>query len=126
MKETRRNMKREIRISSTLRRQLVSEFGTTSKTVYQAMHYVGGSELLEGIRKAALERGGQVVVIAPEDSVLVDMGDHMVRYYSGGAHLDLDKATGDARLYNKDGSLCSTHHSVASPLLPVLEFGKSL
>ena len=119
-------MKREIRISNGLRRELVEQFGTTQKTVWQALHYVGGSELLEGIRRVALERGGQVYIIAPEEEVLLDMGDKMVRDYRGGAHLDLDKATGDARLYNKDGSLCSTHHSVASTLLPVIEFGKSL
>ena len=119
-------MKREIRISSVLRHQLVEEFGTTAKTVYQALHYMGGSELLEGIRKAALERGGQVVIIAPEESVLVDMGDRFVQHYRSGARLEFDKETGNALLYNKDGELRSTHHSVASSLLPVLEFSKNL
>nr|DAX85871.1 MAG TPA: hypothetical protein [Bacteriophage sp.] len=126
MKETRSSVKKKIRISNALRRQLIEEFATTSKTIYQAINYLGSSELLVNIRRSAIEKGAQVVVMAPVDAVLVDMGDKMVRYYRGGAHLDLDKATGDARLYNKDGSLCSTHHSVASTLLPVIEFGKSL
>ena len=122
MKETRSSVKKKIRISNALRRQLIEEFDTTSKTIYQAINYLGNSELLVNIRRSAIEKGAQVVVMAPVDAVLVDMGDKMVRYYRGGAHLDLDKA----RLYNKDGSLCSTHHSVASTLLPVIEFGKSL
>lgn len=119
-------MKREIRISNALRRELVEQFGTTQKTIWQALHYVGGSELLEGIRRIALERGGEVVVTALEEEVLVDMGDRLVCRYRSGAYLECSKATGDALLYNKDGNLCSTHHSVASSLLPVLEFGKSL
>ena len=119
-------MKREIRISNTLRRELVAKFGTTTKTVYPPLHYMGGSPLLENIRKEALAGGGQVVIIAPEEAVLVDMGDRLVRHYSSGAWIECDKATGDALLYNKNGELCSTHHSVATSLLPVLDFGKNL
>lgn len=118
-------MKREIRISNALRRELVDLFGTTQKTVWQALHYVGGSELLEGIRRVALERGGQVYIIAPEEEVLLDMDGKLVQSLGKDVRLECDKATGDAYIY-KGKELRSTHHSVIALLASIQEFGKSL
>ena len=118
-------MKREIQITKAVRRELIDQFGTTRKTVHQALNYLGGSELLEQIRTEAIIRGGVVMITAPEEEVLLDTGDKLVQHLSKDVRLECDKATGNAFLY-KGNELCSTHHSVASSLLPVIEFGKSL
>ena len=118
-------MKREIKVSNALRRELVEQFGTTRKTVHSALSYQGGSELLEGIRHAALARGGEVMITAPESEVLVDLGDKLVQRFSASVRLECDKATGDIYLY-KGEELCSTHHGVIAPLKAIQEFGKSL
>lgn len=118
-------MKREIQITKAVRRELIDQFGTTRKTVHQALNYLGGSDLLEQIRTEAILRGGVVMITAPEEEVLLDTGDKLVQHLSKDVRLECDKATGNAFLY-KGNELCSTHHSVASTLLPVIEFGKSL
>lgn len=118
-------MKREIQITKAVRRELIDQFGTTRKTVHQALNYLGGSELLEQIRTEAILRGGVVMITAPEEEVLLDTGDKLVQHLSKDVRLECDKATGNAFLY-KGNELCSTHHSVVSTLLPVIEFGKSL
>ena len=60
MKETRSLVKKKIRISNALRRQLIEEFDTTSKTIYQAINYLGNSELLVNIRRSAIEKGASL------------------------------------------------------------------
>lgn len=119
-------MKREIRISNAMKRALMAEFGTTQKTVWLALHNMDvSSELLENIRKAALERGGQVYIVAPEEEVLVDTGDKLVQRLGKDVRLECDKATGNAYIY-KGSELLSTHHAVVSPLASIQEFGKTL
>lgn len=118
-------MKREIKVTNALRRELVEQFGTTRKTVHCALAYRGESELLEGIRREALARGGEVVITAPEAEVLVDLGDKLVQRFSASVRLECDKATGNVYLY-KGEELCSTHHGVIAPLKAIQDFGKSL
>lgn len=118
-------MKREIQITKTVRRELIDQFGTTRKTIHQALNYLGGSELLEQIRTEAILRGGVVMITAPEEEVLLDTGDKLVQHLSKDVRLECDKATGNACLY-KGNELCSTHHAVITPLASIQEFGKTL
>ena len=117
-------MKREIRISNALRRTLVDEFSTTRKTVHSALHYLGESELLTKIRERALAEGGRVYIIAPEEEVILDIGDKLVQRL-GDVLIECDKATGDAHIY-KGKELRSTHHAVIASLASIQEFGKTL
>ena len=94
-------MKREIQITKDVRRELINQFGTTRKTLHQALNYLGRSELLEHIRNEALRRGGVVVITAPEEEVLLDMGDKLVQRLCNDVLIEFDKVTGDANIYIK-------------------------
>lgn len=118
-------MKREIQITKAVRRELIDQFGTTRKTIHQALNYLGGSELLEQIRNEALCRGGVVVITAPEEKVLLDMGDRLVQCLGNNVRLECDKVTGDAHIY-KGNELRSTHHDVVGSLSSILDYAKTL
>ena len=92
-------MKREIQITKDVRRELINQFGTTRKTLHQALNYLGRSELLEHIRNEALRRGGVVVITVPEEEVLLDMGDKLVQSLGNDVRLVCDKGTGNAYIY---------------------------
>lgn len=118
-------MKREIQITKDVRRELINQFGTTRKTLHQALNYLGRSELLEHIRNEALRQGGVVVITAPEEEVLLDMGDKLVQRLCNDVLIEFDKTTGDANIY-KGKELRSTHHAVIASLASIQEFGKTL
>lgn len=118
-------MKREIKITNALRRSLMDELGTTRKTIHQALHFLGNSELLTKIREMALARGGRIVITAPEEEVLLDMGDRLVQSLGNDVRLECDKVTGDAQIY-KGNELRSTHHDVVGSLSSILDYAKTL
>lgn len=45
-------------------------FCVGEKTVYNALHYVGDSDLCRRIRTHALQKGGCVMVVLPEEEFL--------------------------------------------------------
>lgn len=76
-------MKKYIHIEKEDREFLERAFGVKGRTVYNALHYVGeggGSDLAKKIRKIALDRGGIVMVAAPEEETLFDADGYMRQY----------------------------------------------
>lgn len=86
-------MKKYIHIKKEDREFIAQSFGITERTVYNATHYEDmneGTDLMKKIRSLALQRGGIVMVKAPEWEVLHD-ADNFMRYYHGDILLEFSK-----------------------------------
>lgn len=59
-----------VEADKALRRHLSEVFCVGEKTVYNALHYVGDSDLCRRIRTHALQKGGCVMVVLPEEEFL--------------------------------------------------------
>lgn len=87
-------MKKYIHIQKADREFIAKLFGITERTIFNAIHFEDmseGNELAKKIRKVALERGGIVMVEAPETEVLHDADGYMCYYISGGILLEFSK-----------------------------------
>lgn len=86
-------MKKYIHIQKADRKFIAQAFGIAERTIFNAIHFEDpkdGSDLAKNIRKLALERGGIVMVEAPEWEVLHDSDDCM-RQYLGDVLLEFSK-----------------------------------
>ncbi|MBD5337705.1 MAG: hypothetical protein HDR98_01110 [Bacteroides sp.] len=74
----------------------------TNQTLYNALN-LGNPEVgVRGkIRKAALERGGEIMVTLREVETIHDAEGMMVQLFPNGARLEISKLTGDARILYK-------------------------
>lgn len=95
-------MKREIVVTKEDRAFLMKLFGVTNQTLYNALN-LGNPEVgVRGkIRKAALERGGEIMVTLREVETIHDAEGMMVQLFPNGARLEISKLTGDARILYK-------------------------
>ncbi|WP_052045732.1 hypothetical protein [Prevotella disiens] len=87
-------MKKYIHIQKADREFIAKLFGITERTIFNAIHFEDmseGNELAKKIRKVALERGGIVMVEAPETEVLHDADGYMRYYIAGGILLEFSK-----------------------------------
>lgn len=62
-------VRRFIEVDDDTRRHLEKAFGVGSRTVYNALTYAGGSDLCRRIRSHALQKGGRVMVVLPEEEL---------------------------------------------------------
>ena len=86
-------MKKYIHIKKEDREFIAKALKITERTIFNATHYTDineGSELSKKIRTLALQRGGIVMVEAPEWEVLHD-SDGYIRYYVGDVLLEFSK-----------------------------------
>ena len=86
-------MKKYIHMKKEDREFIAKALKITERTIFNATHYTDmneGSELSKKIRTLALQRGGIVMVEAPEWEVLHD-SDGYIRYYVGDVLLEFSK-----------------------------------
>lgn len=86
-------MKKYIHIQKADREFIAKVFGITERTIFNAIHFEDmndGNDLAKKIRSLALQRGGIVMVEAPEWEVLHDADGYM-RYYCGDVLLEFSK-----------------------------------
>jgi hypothetical protein len=86
-------MKKYIHMKKEDREFIATALKITERTIFNATHYTDineGSELSKKIRTLALQRGGIVMVEAPEWEVLHD-SDGYIRYYVGDVLLEFSK-----------------------------------
>jgi hypothetical protein len=86
-------MKKYIHIQKADREFIAKAFEVTERTIYNATHFKDmneGTDLMKKIRLLALQRGGIVMVEAPEWEVLHD-ADGYIRYYLGDVLLEFSK-----------------------------------
>lgn len=86
-------MKKYIHIKKEDREFIAKALKITERTIFNATHYTDmneGSELSKKIRTLALQRGGIVMVEAPETETLHDADGYM-RQYLGSVLLEFSK-----------------------------------
>ena len=87
-------MKKYIHIQKADREFIAKAFGITERTIFNATHFENmsaGNDLAKKVRKVALERGGIVMVEAPETEVLHDADGYMRYYITGSILLEFSK-----------------------------------
>ena len=96
-------MKKCIHIKKEDREFIAKSLDITERTIFNATHYTDmneGTDLMKKIRALALQRGGIVMVEAPELEVLHDADGYM-RHYLGDVLLEFDKNGGCCDVYKK-------------------------
>lgn len=97
-------MEKYIHVTKDVRLYLAKTFNVSDKTVRNALNFDkkrGETDCAKRIRKFALQKGGIVMVVAPEVEVLYDYDGVINQYFPNGAKLESDKNTGDTELFYK-------------------------
>ena len=97
-------MEKYIHVTKEVRQCLAKTFNVSDKTVWNALSFDkkrGETDCAKRIRKFALQKGGIVMVVAPEVEVLYDYDGVINQYFPNGAKLESDKNTGDTELFYK-------------------------
>ena len=81
-------MNKYIHLKKEDREFLAKVFGITPRMVFNAVHFESDSELARKVRKLAMDRGGIVMVEAPEAETLFDADGYMRQYLPGGVLLE--------------------------------------
>lgn len=94
--------KREIVVTKENREFLKKLFGCTEQTLYNSLDLQKpSSEMRKRIRKAAMERGGDVMVTLREMETIHDSNGMMIQTFPNGARIEISKKDGDARIIYK-------------------------
>lgn len=119
--------RREIVVTKEDRAFLMKLFGVTNQTLYTALN-LGNPEVgLRGrIRKAALERGGEVMVTLREVETIHDADNKMVQSFQNGATLEVDKGTGDVRIFHKGKEVAMFENIKLSRLYDIQMMARNL
>lgn len=121
-------MKKYIHIQKADREFIAKVFKVSKRTVYNAIHFEDlgeGNELAKKIRKLALERGGIVMVEAPEWEVLHD-ADNFMRYYHGDVLLEFSKEEPWCDVYKKGEKVRRFEHVMTSDIQGIQDWAAAL
>ena len=94
-------MKKYIHLKKADRDFLAKAFGITPRMVFSAVHFESDSELARKVRKLAMDRGGIVMVEAPEAETLFDADGYMRQYLPGGVLLEFKYADNSCTVFVK-------------------------
>lgn len=94
-------MKKYIHVKKEDREFLAKVFGITPRMVFNAVHFESDSELARKVRKLAMDRGGIVMVEAPEAETLFDADGYMRQYLPGGALLEFKYSNNSCTVFVK-------------------------
>lgn len=107
-------MKKYIHVTADDRKYLARLFNVTDMAISKALRFMSDSEISKRIRKAAKERGGIVMVVAPGIETFHDSDNVMRQYCPNGALIELSRKdnTGDVifkghRMKHYDGVMLS-------------------
>lgn len=83
-------MKKYIHLKKEDREFIAKAFGITPRMVFSAVHFESDSELARKVRKLAMDRGGIVMVEAPEAETLFDADGYMRQRLGNGVLLEFN------------------------------------
>ena len=122
-------MKKYIHIQKADREFIAKALGITERTIFNATHYTDmneGTDLMKQIRSLALQRGGIVMVEAPEWEVLHD-ADGYIRYYiSGGILLEFSKKEPVCDVYKHGEKVRHYDHVLTSDIQGIQDWAATL
>lgn len=85
------NMKKYIHVTSEDRQFLAKAFNVSNVTVWKALRFEQDTDTIRRIQKAARERGGIVMAVAPVMETLHDHDNVIRQYFPNGALLEISK-----------------------------------
>ena len=98
--------------------------GISRQTLWRALRFEDINKVTateRKIRKMALNRGGIVMVTAPQMETMHDADGFMRQYFPNGAMLEADKATGVVTIYDRNGEVIAEQQNVAINQIPELQ-----
>lgn len=101
-KQHYKDMSKYIDVSKEVRRKIVNTFSVTERTVFNALNYDderGFSQLALRIRSFAMQNGGVVMTVQPEEEVVYDSEGNLRQYFPNKAVIEVDKQSGDCTLF---------------------------
>lgn len=121
-------MKKYIHIQKADREFIAKAFEVTERTIYNATHFENmseGTDLMRQIRSLALQRGGIVMVKAPEWEVLHD-ADGYIRYYIGDVLLEFSKKEPVCDVFKKGGKVRHFEKVMTSDIQGIQDWAATL
>lgn len=97
-------MKKYIDVTKEVRQEIMAAFHVTGKMVYYALNFDakrGESERAKRIRVYAKQKGGIVMVAAPEVETIHDANGYMRQYFPNGAMIECNKSNGNVDVFYK-------------------------
>lgn len=113
--------KKQILITPEESKYIQKTFRVSNTTVWHALTYRRSNEIHRKIRKFAIERGGQRMVLVPEfDTIYITnrqdadgyMTLYMIQYFENGAVLEGSFRTGEGTLRNNRGEVVKTYKNL--------------
>ena len=120
---------RYIHITKADRDFIAKALNVTEKTVYNAIRFDdrrGNSELSAKIRKLAMDRGGIVMVVAPEIETFHDYDKVMRQYCPNGALIELDRTDGSGQVIFKGETVKTYEHVTVVDINQIQAFASAL
>ena len=97
-------MKKYIDVTKEVRQDIIAAFKVTGTMIYYALNFDakrGESEKAKRIRAYAKQKGGIVMVAAPEVETIHDADGYMRQYFPNGAMIECNKANGNVDVFYK-------------------------
>lgn len=121
-------MKKYIHIKKEDREFIAKTFGITERTIFNATHFENmseGNDLMKKIRSLALQRGGIVMVKAPELETLHDADGYM-RQYFGDVLLEFSKTEPVCDVYQKGKKVRRFENVMTSDIQRIQDWAATL
>ncbi|WP_051218661.1 hypothetical protein [Segatella baroniae] len=121
-------MKKYIHIQKADREFIAKALGITERTIFNATHFENmseGNDLAKKIRTLALQRGGIVMVDAPEWEVLHDADGYM-RQYLGEVLLEFSKEKPTCDVYKKGEKVRHYDNVMTSDIQGIQDWASTL
>lgn len=121
-------MKKYIHIKKEDRKFISKTFGVTERTIFNATHFENmseGNDLMKKIRTLALQRGGIVMVEAPEIETLYDADGYM-RQYLGDILLEFSKTEPVCDVYQKGKKVRRFENVMTSDIQSIQDWASTL
>ena len=96
-------IKRQIEVSKEVRENIEKVFNCTRMSVWRALNYESESEQSKRIRVYAKKNGGVTLITAPEYETIYDAAGFMRQWFSNGACIEVNKNSGHADVYDRQG-----------------------
>ena len=113
-------MKREIVVTKENREFLMRLFKVTTQTIYTSLDLnQPTTDVRKRIRKAAIERGGEVMVTLREVETIHDANNMMIQTFPNGARLEISKTDGNARIIYKGEEVAAFENVKISQLYDI-------
>lgn len=92
-----------IKVSDTLRNELIKKFSLSKVSIWSALNYLTYSDRAESVRRYALEHGGSIV---EQDFIpncrVKHTTEEIIQTFAGGIQVRVNRKSGDARVMQDD------------------------